>query len=89
MSERKKVKFAEGELSGEFSAAMEAGAGDGKASRFKAKHSLDSDEEDEPDNYNLMKEDDIEGNNIQTVFLLDAEPGTAALVYQLRLCDIC
>ena len=64
MSERKKVKFSEGELSGEFSAAMEAGSGDGKASRFKAKHSLDSDEEDEPDNYDLMKEDDIEGNNI-------------------------
>ena len=64
MSERKKVKFTEGELSGEFSAAMEASGGDGKESRFKAKHSLDSDEEDEPDNYDLMKEDDIEGNNI-------------------------
>ena len=64
MSERKKVKFSEGELSGEFSAAMEAGSGDGKVSRFKAKHSLDSDEEDEPDNYDLMKEDDIEGNNM-------------------------
>ncbi len=32
-----------------------------KASRFKEKHSLDSDEEDNPENYDLMKEDDIEG----------------------------
>ena len=61
MSE-KKVKFSEGDLSGEFSASMEgADNAESKDSRFKNKHSLDSDEEDNPDNYDLMKEDDIEG----------------------------
>lgn len=35
---------------------------DGKQSRFKEKHSLDSDEEDEKDqDYEILPEDDIEG----------------------------
>ena len=34
---------------------------DEKESRFKGKHSLDSDEEDNADNYDMMKDDDIEG----------------------------
>ena len=60
----KKVGFAEGDIGGEFSASMEApDTEDGKVSRFKGKHSLDSDEEDNPDNYDLMKEDDIEGKD--------------------------
>lgn len=32
-----------------------------KVSRFKEKHSLDSDEEDNVDKYDIMAEDDIEG----------------------------
>ena len=32
-----------------------------RESRFKEKHSLDSDEEDIPEKYNLLDEDDIEG----------------------------
>jgi len=32
-----------------------------RESRFKEKHSLDSDEEDIPEKYNVLDEDDIEG----------------------------
>ena len=35
--------------------------GEGQSSRFKNKHSLDSDEEDNCNAYDLMDEDDIEG----------------------------
>ena len=40
-----------------------------KISRFKGKHSLDSDEEDEEDadKYDMLNEDDIEGSNLAQV----------------------
>ena len=41
---------------------LEEDASDEHASRFKEKHSLDSDEEDDAKGYEILPEDDIEGS---------------------------
>ena len=61
MSKRK----AEDDIVVEVSEKNTEGDSDAKqqSSRFKEKHSLDSDEEDNPENYEILEEDQIEGNN--------------------------
>ena len=52
----------EKELSEQLTADLDtAEGGETQPSRFKNKHSLDSDEEDNCENYDVMDEDDIEG----------------------------
>ncbi|KAK3084487.1 hypothetical protein FSP39_014283 [Pinctada imbricata] len=46
---------------------LEADADDGHGSRFKVKHSLDSDEEDDAKGYEILPEDDIEGQEDATI----------------------
>ena len=68
---KRKVQFSEDVLGDDAlgDEALEAafqGSGDAakkqKETRFKEKHSLDSDEEDNEDKYDVMADDDIEGN---------------------------
>ena len=65
---QKRVQFSEEEFLNEPGGAGGPGAGPSLAStqtRFKEKHSLDSDEEDDVgDKYDIMKEDDIEGMDV-------------------------
>ena len=59
---KRKADDLEPDLAAEFGADIERGEKVEKPTRFKEKHSLDSDEEDtEAGKYDLMNEDDIEG----------------------------
>ncbi|XP_064612880.1 CD2 antigen cytoplasmic tail-binding protein 2 homolog [Liolophura sinensis] len=68
---KRKVQFADDEEKEEFDFESELGAeGADHAPRFKGKHSLDSDEEDadvKEDQYNVLAEDDIEGQEDATI----------------------
>ncbi|KAK6190714.1 hypothetical protein SNE40_002517 [Patella caerulea] len=52
-----------------------------QSKRFKGKHSLDSDEEDEVDKYDVLKEDDIEGQEEAT---LDFDEGVQITPFNMR-----
>ena len=64
---KRKVQFAETDEGFDYESAKKLlkdveESGEASQSRFKEKHSLDSDEEDaDEDKYDVMKDDDIEG----------------------------
>ncbi|ELT91715.1 hypothetical protein CAPTEDRAFT_148353 [Capitella teleta] len=62
---KRKVQFKDDSLTEDLEKVLKESEGGPKAevvpSRFKDKHSLDSDEEDQPDKYNVLDTDDIEG----------------------------
>ena len=61
---KRRVQFAEGDVLGdeELEKAFQGEKESNQAKRFKEKHSLDSDEEDNGDQYDVMEEDNIEGD---------------------------
>jgi CD2 antigen cytoplasmic tail-binding protein 2 len=61
---KRKVQFAEGDIlvDEELEKVFKGEKDSDQAKRFKEKHSLDSDEEDNADQYDVMEEDNIEGN---------------------------
>lgn len=68
---KRKVQFAEGDVLGDedLEKAFQGEKDDKKDKRFKEKHSLDSDEEDNADQYDVMEEDNIEGEYIHSLLI--------------------
>lgn len=60
---------------------VKKGKEDEKETRFKGKHSLDSDEEDNAENYDMMKDDDIEGQEESTI---DYDEGIKITPFNMR-----